>query len=69
MVQSETFFKPGKQYFSANSGYFNSKKKRRVHRLCLRELLKCSVNHLSGGGVNANHNATHSPSLAPKKQN
>ena len=21
----------------------------------------CSVNHLSGGGVNANHNATHSP--------
>ena len=28
----------------------------------------CSVNHLSGGGVNANHNATHSPSLARKKQ-
>ena len=23
-----------------------------------------SVNHLSGGGINANHNATHSPSLA-----
>ena len=22
----------------------------------------CSVNHLSGGGVNANHNATQSPS-------
>ena len=26
----------------------------------------CSVNHLSGGGVNANHNATHLPSLARK---
>ena len=24
----------------------------------------CSVNHLSGGGVNANHNAKQSPSLA-----
>ena len=29
MVQSETFFKPGKQYFSANSGYFNSKKRKK----------------------------------------
>ena len=28
----------------------------------------CSVNHLSGGGVNANHNATHSPSLASKNK-
>ena len=28
----------------------------------------CTVNHLSGGGVNANHNATHSPSLARKKK-
>ena len=28
----------------------------------------CSVNHLSGGGVNANHNATHSPSLARKNK-
>ena len=26
--------------------------------------LICAVNHLIGGGVNANHNATHSPSLA-----
>ena len=26
----------------------------------------CSINHLSGGGVNANHNAMHSPSLAFK---
>ena len=25
----------------------------------------CSVNHLSGGEVSVNHNATHSPSLAP----
>ena len=28
----------------------------------------CTVNHLSGGGVNANHNATHSPSLARQKK-
>ena len=28
----------------------------------------CSVNHLSGGGVNANHNAAHSPSLALKNK-
>ena len=28
----------------------------------------CSVNHLSGGGVNANHKATHSPSLARKNK-
>ena len=28
----------------------------------------CSVNHLSGGGVNANHNTTHSPSLARKNK-
>ena len=28
----------------------------------------CTVNHLSGGGVNANHNATHSPSLARKRK-
>ena len=28
----------------------------------------CSVNHLSGGGVNANHNATHSPSLDCKNK-
>ena len=28
----------------------------------------CSVNHLSGGGVYANHNATHSPSLARKNK-
>ena len=28
----------------------------------------CSVNHLSGGEVNANHNATHSPSLARKNK-
>ena len=27
-----------------------------------------SVNHLSGGGVNANHDATHSPSLALKNK-
>ena len=27
-----------------------------------------SVNHLSGGGVNANHNETHSPSLARKNK-
>ena len=26
----------------------------------------CSVNHLSGGGINANHNETRSPSLAGK---
>ena len=26
----------------------------------------CSLNHLSGDGVNANRNATHSPSLALK---
>ena len=28
----------------------------------------CSVNHLSGGGVNANHNAKHSPSLVCKNK-
>ena len=28
----------------------------------------CTVNHLSGGGVYANHNATHSPSLARKRK-
>ena len=28
----------------------------------------CSVNHLSGGEVNAHHNATHSPSLARKNK-
>ena len=28
----------------------------------------CSVNHLSGGGVNANHKATHSPSLVSKNK-
>ena len=28
----------------------------------------CSVNHLSGGGVNANRDATHSPSLALKNK-
>ena len=28
----------------------------------------CSVNHLSGCGVYANHNATHSPSLARKNK-
>ena len=28
----------------------------------------CFVNHLSGGGVNANHNAKHSPSLACKNK-
>ena len=28
----------------------------------------CSVNHLSGSGVNANHNATHSPWLARKNK-
>ena len=29
----------------------------------------CSVNHLSGGGVHdANHNTTHSPSLARKNK-
>ena len=28
----------------------------------------CSVNHLSGGGVNANHNAKHSSSLACKNK-
>ena len=28
----------------------------------------CSVKHLSGGGVNANHNTTHSPSLAHKNK-
>ena len=28
-----------------------------------------SVNQLSGGGVNANHNATHSPSLAVAGKN
>ena len=28
----------------------------------------CSTNHLSGGGVNVNHNATHSPSLAGKNK-
>ena len=28
----------------------------------------CSVNHLSGGGVNANHNAKHSPRLACKNK-
>ena len=27
-----------------------------------------SVNHLSGGGVNANHDATHKPSLACKNK-
>ena len=26
----------------------------------------CSINHLSGGGVSANHNAMHLPSLAFK---
>ena len=38
--------------------------------MCLKTLswFFCSVNHVSGGGVNANHNATHSPSLAHKKQ-
>ena len=30
------------------------------------EWVFCFVNHLSGGGVNANHDATHSPSLALK---
>ena len=30
--------------------------------------LFCSVNHLIGGGVNANHNATHSPSLVRKNK-
>ena len=28
----------------------------------------CSVNHLSGGGVNANHNAKHSPISACKNK-
>ena len=28
----------------------------------------CSVNHLRGGGVYANHNATHSPGLARKNK-
>ena len=28
----------------------------------------CSVCHLSGGGVNANHYSTHSPSLARKNK-
>ena len=28
----------------------------------------CSINHLSGGGVNTNHNAMHLPSLARKKK-
>ena len=28
----------------------------------------CSVNHLTGGGVNANDNAMHSPSLASKNK-
>ena len=28
----------------------------------------CSLNLLSGGGVNVNHNATHSPSLARKNK-
>ena len=28
----------------------------------------CSVNHLSGGGVYANHDATHSPGLARKNK-
>ena len=28
----------------------------------------CSVNHLSGGGVYANHNVTHSPGLARKNK-
>ena len=28
----------------------------------------CFVNHLRGGGVNANDNATHSPSLARKNK-
>ena len=32
------------------------------------EWVFCSVNHLSGGGVNANHGATHSPSLALKNK-
>ena len=28
----------------------------------------CSVNYLSGGGINANHNAKHSPCLACKNK-
>ena len=32
------------------------------------EWVFCSVNHLSGGGVNANQDATHSPSLALKNK-
>ena len=28
----------------------------------------CSVKHLSGGGVNANHDTKHSPSLASKNK-
>ena len=28
----------------------------------------CSVHHLSGGGINANHNAKHSSSLACKNK-
>ena len=38
--------------------------------MCLQTLngFFCSVNHLSGGGVNANHDATHLPSLASKNK-
>ena len=32
------------------------------------EWVFCSVRHFSGGGVNANHDATHSPSLALKNK-
>ena len=39
-----------------------------LHRLQTSNGFFCSVNHLSGGGVNANHNAKHSPSLVCKNK-
>ena len=48
-------------YLQPNSSY-------RAARLQTSNGFFCSVNHLSGGEVNANHNATHSPSLAHKNK-